>query len=688
MNFRISVDTGGTFTDVVVCDDSGRSAIGKALTVPESAFEGTFNAIGSAAGEWNLSAEALLAATQLLIYGTTRATNAIVTGSAAKTAMLVTAGFADVLLIREGGKSNPHDFSMDFPRPYVPRRHTFEIRERVGADGEVITPLCEESAAQRIDDLRKGRFEAVAVCLLWSIANATHELQIGRMLSAMMPGVPFTLSHQLLPVMREYRRASATAIDASLKPLMQAHLKNFEKDLRSAGYQGQILVSTLSGGCSSIDSLVQRPIYTIGSGPAMAPIAAMNFSASEGLGRDVIVCDAGGTTFDVCIVRDGRPTYSRENWIGPPYQGHLIGVSAVDVRSVGAGGGSIAWIDQAGLMRVGPASAGSNPGPACYGRGGTRPTVSDAAAVLGYLDPDYFLGGRMSLDVVAARSAMSGIARQAGGSVEQVAYQILGLAADLMVRAIEDLTINQGIDPRQSTLVAGGGAAGLNIMQIARELGCCRILLPRSAGALSATGMQFADIVCEETQSLPCLLSQMDPGKVNAVFDQLEAKLDDFSDRMRQGNLQTRFERFAEARYPGQIWELDTPIGTPRFLSRADTDALVRNFHELHERIFAVRDPGSPVEVISWKVRLVISLPKPDPETARAGLSGREHAVRKCFFGARNSVDTPVYKAQALGRGVRIEGPAIIEEPTTTLVIYPETSAVVSPAGHYLLEAV
>ncbi|MBS0397850.1 MAG: hydantoinase/oxoprolinase family protein, partial [Proteobacteria bacterium] len=225
MNFRISVDTGGTFTDVVVCDDSGRSAIGKALTVPESAFEGTFNAIGSAAGEWNLSAEALLAATQLLIYGTTRATNAIVTGSAAKTAMLVTAGFADVLLIREGGKSNPHDFSMDFPRPYVPRRHTFEIRERVGADGEVITPLCEESAAQRIDDLRKSRFEAVAVCLLWSIANATHELQIGRMLSTMMPGVPFTLSHQLLPVMREYRRASATAIDASLKPLMQAHLK-------------------------------------------------------------------------------------------------------------------------------------------------------------------------------------------------------------------------------------------------------------------------------------------------------------------------------------------------------------------------------------------------------------------------------------------------------------------------------
>lgn len=688
MSFHISVDTGGTFTDVVVRDDRGRFAIGKALTVPESAFEGTFNAIGAAAGEWGLTAGALLAATRLLIYGTTRATNAIVTGKVAKTAMLVTAGFADVLLIREGGKSNPHDFSADFPRPYIPRRHTFEIRERIGATGEIITPLCEESAERQIWELAKGGFEAVAVCFLWSIANATHELRMGQMLSAMMPGVPATLSHQLLPVMREYRRASATAIDASLKPLMQAHLRDFESDLRAAGYDGQILVSTLSGGCCSIDSLVQRPIYSIGSGPAMAPIAAINYSVREGMGQDIIVCDAGGTTFDVCIVRDGRPTYSRENWIGPRYQGHLIGVSAVDVRSVGAGGGSIAWIDEAGLMRVGPESAGSNPGPACYGRGGTRPTVSDAAAVLGYLDPEYFLGGRMSLDVGAARDAMAGIAQQAGGSIEQVAYQILGLAADLMVRAIEDLTINQGIDPRQSTLVAGGGAAGLNIMQIARELGCRRILLPRSAGALSATGMQFADIVCEETRSLPCLLSRFDAGKVNAVFEQLEASLAGFRDKMSDANLQARFERFAEARYLGQIWELDTPIGTSRFRTEGDVDALARNFHDLHERIFAVRDPESPVEVINWTVRLVISLPRPDPVTGEAGASGRKHAVRKCFFGARDSVDTPVYKAGALGRGVRIEGPAIIEEPTTTLVIYPETSALVSPAGHYLLEAV
>ncbi len=688
MSYCISIDTGGTFTDVVVRDSRGVFTLGKALTTPGRAFEGIRGAIAHAASELHLSTETLLAATRLLIYGTTRATNAIVTQNVARTALLTTAGFADTLLMREGGKSNPHDFSQEFPLPCIPRRHTFEIEERIGSNGEIVIPLNTDQAAREIARVKGESFEAVAVCLLWSVANPMHEIRIGELLEAALPGVPYTLSHELLPVVREYRRASAAAIDASLKPLMQAHLRDLERDLRAAGYDGEILVSTLSGGCSNIEALIDKPIYSIGSGPAMAPIAAINYASIEGMGEDVMVCDTGGTTFDVGIVRDGRPTYSRETWLGPRYRGHLLGISAVDIRSVGAGGGSIAWIDDGGLMRVGPESAGSLPGPACYGRGGTLPTVSDAAAVLGYFDPDYFLGGRMKLDLEAARRAIGGIAQRIGHTVEETAVRILGLATDLMVRAIEDLTVNEGINPRESVLVAGGGAAGINIMQIASELGCRRAIVPSSAGALSAAGMQFADIIREEARSLPCLSTRFDAQRVNSLFDELEARLEAFRLKLSGDTAEFRIERFAEARYLGQIWELDTPVQPRRFLTESDVESLVSAFHDLHERIFAVRDPGSPVEIVSWKVRLTVALPKPPALRLEDGSVMADHSAhrRTCFFGAGTGVDTPIYKAMGLTRGSRIVGPAIIEEPTTTLVVYPNTAVTVSRAGHYLLE--
>ncbi|MFT4159485.1 hydantoinase/oxoprolinase N-terminal domain-containing protein, partial [Shinella sp.] len=374
MPYRISVDTGGTFTDVVVSDEAGNLTIGKALTTPRRIILGMREAIEAAAASLGISFEALLAGTDMLIYGTTRATNAIVTKTAAQTAFVTTAGFPDTLLLKEGGKFNPHDYSMEYPDPYVPRRHTFEVPERVGPDGDVVVPFDEARAREIVEKLAAGGFEAVAVCFLWSVANPDHELRMGALLEELLPDVPFTLSHQLIPIVREYRRASATAIDASLKPLMQQHLRMLETDLRAAGFAGEILVSTTSGGCNAIEAMVRRPIYTIGSGPAMAPIAGISYSRLEKQGENVIICDTGGTTFDVGLVRDGELTFTRDTWLGPMYTGDLLGISAVDMRSIGAGGGSIAWIDEGGLMRVGPQSAGAEPGPACYGRGGTKPT--------------------------------------------------------------------------------------------------------------------------------------------------------------------------------------------------------------------------------------------------------------------------------------------------------------------------
>lgn len=687
MTYRISVDTGGTFTDVVVSDATGALTIGKALTTRARIFLGMREAIESAATQLGISLDDLLADTQLLIYGTTRATNAIVTKTVAKTAFVTTRGFPDTLLLKEGGKFNPHDFSQDYPEPYIARRHTFELNERMRADGTASIPLDEAQAADVVAAIKARGFEAVAVCLLWSIANPAHEERFAALLDKELPGVPYTLSNRLVPVVREYRRASATAIDASLKPLMQAHLRGLETDLRAAGFAGQILVSTTEGGCNTVDALVDKPIYTVGSGPAMAPIAGLTFSQLEGLGDNVIICDTGGTTFDVGLVRDGRLTFTRDTWLGGMYTGNLLGISAVDMRSIGAGGGSIAWIDDGGLMRVGPQSAGAEPGPACYGRGGTLPTVSDAAVVLGYFDPDYFLGGRMTLDVAAARQAVSSVAERIQLSTEEAAFRILSLASDLMMRAIADITVNEGVNPRESTIVAGGGAAGINIMTIAKELGCERVILPKVASALSASGMQFADIVAEETASFVVLTNRFDAGPINTLLEGLETRLQEFRDRLSGPSEDYAIEFVAEARYLGQVWELDTPLPKGRFESEADCEALVEAFHQVHERVFAVRDPGSPVEIVNWKARLVVRLAKaPQPAVADAeSAQGDPTGMRECYFGERTPLPTRIYKSADIVPGLVIQGPAIVEEPTTTLVVYPGMSAEVSGAGNYLL---
>ena len=690
MPFNISVDTGGTFTDVVVSDETGALTIGKALTTRDRIFNGMRGAIEAAADELGLPFAELVGNTTRLIYGTTRATNAIVTKTCAKTAFVTTLGFPDILVLKEGGKFNPHDFRDEYPEPYIPRRYTFEVEERITSEGDVSVPFNARQAREVLETLKARGFEAIAVCFLWSIANPAHEIAFADLIEEVLPGVPYTLSHRLIPVVREYRRASATAIDASLKPLMQEHLKGLEADLRASGYDGEILISTTAGGCNQIANMVEKPIYSVGSGPAMAPIAALSLSQLEALGENVIVADTGGTTFDVGLGRDGRLTFTRDTWLGGMYTGDLLGISAVDMRSIGAGGGSIAWIDEGGLMRVGPQSAGAEPGPACYGKGGTLPTVSDAAAVLGYFDPDYFLGGRMTLDVAAARTAITTVAERIGMTVEETAFRILSLAGDLMVRAIGDITINEGFNPRESTIVAGGGAAGINIMTIAKELGCRNVILPKIASALSAAGMQYADIVAEEAASHVTQSNRFDTEIVNETLAELEARLAAFRRTLAGGDTAAyTVEYVAEARYQSQIWELDTPLAKSRFEGPADVAALVEAFHQAHERVFAVRDEGSPVEVVSWKARLTChqaSPPVSSPKVEVFKLNGAATPTRDCYFGDATPLTTPIYKAADLKPGARIAGPAIIEEPTTTLVVYPAMSVTVSGAGNYLLD--
>ncbi len=689
MGFELSFDTGGTFTDAVIADDTGIRSIGKALTTPQRIFEGMRRAIEAAAEPLGLAAEALLARSDMVVYGTTRATNAIVTRGTAKTAFLVTRGFRDTLVLKEGGKFDPHDYSYDYPPPYIPRRRTFEIDERIDAQGEVVTPLDRRQARAVIETLKARGFEAVAVCLLWSIANGAHEEAVAGLLDEILPGVPYTLSHRLLPILREYRRASATAIDASLKPLMQQHLMRMEADLREAGFAGEILISTSAGGCQHVAEVAARPILTLKSGPSMAPVAGKAYLAIERSGQDAIVCDTGGTTFDVGLVRDGDLVYTRDSWLGRRWLGHMVSMSAVDVRSVGAGGGSIAWIDAGGLLRVGPHSAGAVPGPACYGRGGDQPTVTDAAVVLGYVDPGYFNGGRMALDPDAARRVMQRLADALGQGLQQAAFAVMTIANELMIKAIQEITVSEGLNPRDSVIIAGGGAAGMNIMPIARELGCATVILPKTASAMSACGMQFSDIVFERTRSRFTLSGSFDRAGVNAALDEIERDLERFRRELHGAEQAAhRIELFVEARYRSQVWELSTPLPVKRFRSEADVAALVEAFHAVHDRVYAVRDEGSQVECVNWRGRLSVTLAAP-PEPAdgaAAAHSPAPHSRRAAYFGNGAAVAAPVFRGEALRPGAVVAGPAIIEEPTTTVVVYPGMRASVSAAGNYVLD--
>ncbi|MEM7543308.1 MAG: hydantoinase/oxoprolinase family protein [Pseudomonadota bacterium] len=687
MGYRISVDTGGTFTDVVVTDDGGNFTVGKALTDRKRAFSSINAGLDVTAEQLGIPVPRLLEETSVFVYGTTRATNGIVERKIARTAFLTTAGFPDVLLLKEGGKAEPHNLQMEYPDPYIPRRLTFEVSERINAEGGVDKPLDERATRELLESLKTKNIEAIAICLLWSIANPEHELKIGELCEEILPGVPYTLAHQINPILREYRRASSAAIDASLKPLMQEYLLTLEEDLRGAGYTADILVSTSFGGVMHLNDVVKKPIYLVKSGPAMAPIAGLAYVEAEGLPTDIIVCDAGGTTFDVSLVRDGMVEFSRDTWLGPQWTGDNLGMASVAVHSIGAGGGSIAWVDEGGLLRVGPQSAGSDPGPACYGAGGEYATVTDAAVVLGYIDPAHFLGGRMNLDLEAAKTAVAKFGEQIDQPLERAAYAIMTVANENMIEAIKELTINEGLNPGDSSLVAGGGAGGLGIVPIAAELGCKHILVPRTAGALSASGMQFSDIITEAGASKLTTSENFDFDGVNAALEIIHAELDQFSSGLAErgfSDLSKRF--FVEARYRFQVWELEIEIDVQRFETPEDVERLVEAFHKMHDRVFAIADIGQAVECLNWRGRLVAAVEPPslDPTSSGTDKTATSDHARQAYFSGE-MIDTPIYRGEQLVIGAKINGPAVIEEPTSTLVIHPGAEVVVSAGGRYIV---
>lgn len=709
MPFSITIDTGGTFTDLVLADDRAIRGLHKASTTPDDPYAGILEALSLAAQAEGLDVAALLEQTETVVYATTHATNAILEGRTARTAFLTTEGHRDILLYREGGKQSPFNLAQPYPDPYVPRSLTFELPERVLSDGSVARPLDEAVTRTVIERLRTLEVEAVGVCLLWSIANASHEERVGELLASSLPGVPFSLSYQLNPNIREYRRASSTVIDASLKPLMRAHLQTIDRRLRELGFRGEpLMVTHMSGGVLGLGDMCEHPLHCVDSGPALAPIAGLVYARAEqeakaasetdaaappattdpgdaAQPRDVLVVDAGGTSVDISPTRDGRIVYSREKWLGPQWIGHMTGLPAVETKSIGAGGGSIARVDPDGLLCVGPESAGASPGPACYDRDGQRATVTDAALLLGYLDPAYFLGGRMQLAPARAREALErDVAKPLGLSIEAAAAAVLSIFAESLRSFLSEMTIVQGLDPRECILVAGGGAAGLNIVSVARELQVDRILIPTLAAGLSAVGGQFADLFGSFTRSVQTTTPNLDKKAIARALEEIEHSVEEFFDRVAQRGTQRR-ELICEARYANQLWEIEVPLPWGwRGSDEAERAELAHRFDRLHKALFSVDQPGEAIELVAFRGEARVSRGAPQLAAREPGRETVPRERRAVHFRGE-WIDTPVHRGTDLPTGSRIHGPAIIEEATTTILIDPGATATAAPA-HYRIE--
>jgi N-methylhydantoinase A len=679
---RFAVDTGGTFTDLVIEDDDGRLSVHKSATIPADPIQGILDVFEVAAQARGTSARELFAHGTHLMHGTTRGLNAVLTGTTAKTAFLTTAGHPDILVFREGGRTDIFDLSRPYPEPYVPRSLTFEIPERIGPDGEIVRPLDEAFTVDLISVLRDRHVEAVAVCLLWSIMNPIHEIRVGQLLEERLPGVPVTLSHQLNPCLREFRRASSTCIDASLKPVMTDYIGGLRRRLGEAGFNGRVLIVTSAGGALDADDVAAAPIHSLNSGPAMAPVAGQYFAELDTRTPMAIVADTGGTSYDVSVVRRGRIPWTRETWLGEQYFGQMTGFPSVDVRSIGAGGGSIAWVDEGGLLHVGPESAGADPGPACYGRGGVRPTLTDACVVLGIIDPNYFLGGRVQLD---RRAAIEAVQTHVGLPLDldesQAAAAIVRLATERMVRAIEGITIHKGIDPRQAALIGGGGAAGLNVVAIARRLGCAEVIVPTLGPALSAAGALISDLT--RTFELVAQTTDVtfDYDRVNRVLEELESRCQTFIDGPGAGATDSSIEFSVEARYPHQVWELEVPMQTKRIQHGQDLRRLCADFHAVHRDVFAIADEHSHIEFESWHARARCRLQEPARPEVAPRKSGHPFGRRQVVFPDHGSMSLDIWRMDSIPLSNAMRGPAIIESETTTVVIEPEVTFELRPSG-------
>ena len=672
--YSICVDIGGTFTDCVVVGGRGLE-IHKTASTPPDFEHGFMDALSLAASAGGLELDEFLRATDTIVHGTTVSTNALIEGRTARVGLICNAGHPDILTLREAPRKRAFDWKLDYPRPFVARNRTREVRGRFDARGNELEPLHEKDVRDAVAYFKACPVDAIAVSLLWSVVASDHERRVREIVNELWPEAPVTLGHELNPIPREYRRTISAAIDASLSRIMRAYLERLEGAVREAGFTGSLLVANCIGGMMTVDEIARQPIYSVMSGPTLAPVAAQTLDSAP----DMVVIDMGGTTFDVSAIRDGNLIVTTE----APINDDLLGLPKIDVRSVGAGGGSIAWVDAGGLLRIGPESAGANPGPACYGRGGERPTVTDANLVLGILDAENFLGGRVTLDPAAAKASIQPLAESLGLPLAETAYAIHVTSNENMIAAIEDITVNEGLDPRDSFVIAGGGAIGCHIGEMAQTLGISRFMVPRLAAGLSAHGGLVSDIRGEASATCPTSDSDFALGSVNETLSCLRTEGEDFLDRAGVASEARRFSYAFQARYKYQSWEIDVPFdGAP--IVETDIPNLSAAFHRMHERIYTINNEADEVEFTTWTVRAVgLRNATLADRVPAISTSPAEKGSRAVFIGAERAYrNVPVYDIEELAVDAVIDGPAALDSRTTTVFLQSGQRATIDETGN------
>jgi len=679
---RLGIDVGGTFTDLVLIDDdTGQIHYTKTLSTPADLAQAVVTGIAGILQQAEVGSEAL----EYVVHGTTVGTNALIERRGAKVGLITTAGFRDVLEIAriERPDAGLYDMTVDLPDPLVARYLRQEADERVGADGSVVRELDENSVARAAEIFEREGVEAIAVCLLFSFRNPKHERLIQETLQQLLPSLPVTLSSEIAPEFREYERTSTCVINAYLLPITRSYVERLAAELGREFGISELRIMQASGGAMTAEVARSHAVHMVNSGPAGGALASAVFGQLAGEDK-IIGIDMGGTSFDVSLVVDGKPRLKSEGM----FEGYPVKIPMIDVEGIGAGGGSIAWVDSGGALNVGPRSAGADPGPACYGLGGELPTVTDANLVLGRLNPSYFLGAEMELHVEPAREAVrQHIAEPLGLSVEEAAAGIVRVVNANMVRGISVNSTQKGYDLREFSLLAFGGAGPLHAVELAEDLGMTRVIIPPYCSVFSAFGAVASNVRHDYVQTVAWSEAALEAAQAEQVFAALEARARALLEQEKVPEERIRLRRSADIRYEGQSYELTIPLRSSGPLKDGDLRQMILDFHARHQRIYAYSDHEESVEVISLRLAAEGLVPELRLRSSDQVPSGppTPKSQRPIHFPGSGFLESYVYEREDLVPGHAMLGPCLIEEKTSTTVIPAGWQARIDPHGNIVV---
>ena len=670
---RIGIDVGGTFTDIVAVAEDGAVTFTKAASTPQDPSIGVMNAVERLAEEMGEEVSALLRRTERIVHGTTVATNALLERKGAKVGLLTTKGHRDVLEMREGLKDERYNMRLAAPDTLVPRHLRLGVAERMRPEGVAHAPLDMASLDAAIETLKAAEVTSVAVCYLHSYKNPAHEQATRTRLEERMPGVSISLSSEVFPEIKEYERVSTTVVNAYVRPVVGKYLGNLDRRLKDAGYTGAVLIILSHGGVAPIEEAVRLAAATVLSGPAGGVAGSRHGSAIIGA-KDLVPFDMGGTSTDISMIVDGDAALSTTRGIA----GQRIALQSLDIASIASGGGSIASVDSGGILKVGPESAGAMPGPACYGNGGTEVAVTDASVVLGFLDPANFLGGRATLDQAAAEAAMDRLADKLSVERAEAAEGVHRVINTQMAEGIRLVSVRRGVDPRRFALLSFGGAAGIHITEIARQLEVSRVVVPRTAAVLSAWGMLATDLRYEVSRTHVGDTGSLAVDEVRAIYAEMEQEGRDRLADAFDGPVAV--QRSADMRYGEQIFEVAVPLDGVDWTADEPMPEIVERFHQRHTDLFTYALRDQEVVLVNARVAVVGVLPDlPKEPTLPDRVASQPTARRRIHLDGW--IEAPVYDFDAVARGQAIDGPAIVESATTTVLLRRGDRATVTPEG-------